>query len=66
MDEHNGKGPAGALCFVPGARIASGYWLAAVFAAFFYFYLFIVIVQSVTLSFLATSPVAVDRFRAVE
>ncbi len=63
LDAHNGEDPAGALCFVPGARIARGYWLAAVFAAFFYFYLFIVVVQSATLSALATSPVAVDRFR---
>ena len=64
VDAHNGKGPAGALCFVPGARIASGYWLAAVFAVFFYFYVFIVIVQSAALAALAASPVAVDRLRA--
>jgi peptide/nickel transport system permease protein len=61
----SGKGLRDALRFVPGARVESGYWLAAVFAAFFYFYLSIVVAQSAVLSAMARSPITVDRLRVV-
>lgn len=63
MGLDSGKGLRNALQFVPGARVESGYWLAAVFAAFFYFYLSIVVAQSAVLSAMARSPITVDRLR---